>query len=332
MSSSAAPPLPASGWAGLPHHVLWSVFTVLGQREILSGAGLACVAWWRFARDEPALWRRINLTAAPPDEDDTVDDDIDDEYLSDDDEYLGDNNDESLCDDHPVSVCQEKTPAKVCDESSGWKAMALAAVHRCAGQCEAFWGRADDDVLFYLADRASSMKSLRVTSHYDVSSEVFAEVIKKFPLLEELELVLKPEAWNYTTKSGQPPTNSWVELFQSACEACSHLHSFTVRRACKVTRSNTYYLRERSSPTPFSIPVMHGLHSLELSDGSFTQDVVMQIVDKCPALESLDISDVPIYRWDEELRNKCSRIKDLKLQVSCYYDTDSDDSDYYDIS
>ncbi|RLM98603.1 hypothetical protein C2845_PM06G28420 [Panicum miliaceum] len=287
MSSSAAPPLLASGWAGLPHDVLWSVFTVWGQREILSGAGLACVAWWRFARDEPALWRRINLTAAPPDEDDT-----------------------------------EKTPAKVCDESSGWKAMALAAVHRCAGQCEAFWGRADDDVLLYLADRASSMKSLRVTSHYDVSSEVFAEVIKKFPLLEELELVLKPEAWNYTTKSGQPPTNSWVELFQSACEACSHLHSFTVR-------SDTYYLRERSSPTPFSIPVMHGLQSLELSDGSFTKDVVMQIVDKCPGLESLDISDVPVYRWDEELRNKCSRIEDLKLQVSCYYDTDSD---YYDIS
>ena len=57
------------------------------------------------------------------------------------------------------------------------------------------------------------MKSLRVTSHYDVSSEVFAQVIKKFPLLEELELVLiKPVACNYATMSGQPPTNSWAEL------------------------------------------------------------------------------------------------------------------------
>ena len=75
------------------------------------------------------------------------------------------------------------------------------------------------------------MKSLRVTSHYDVSSEVFAEAIKKFPLLEELELVLVADAYTYTTESEQPPaTNSWVELFQSACEACSHLHNFTVRR------------------------------------------------------------------------------------------------------
>ena len=134
------------------------------------------------------------------------------------------------------------------------------------------------------------MKSLRVTSHYDVSSEVFAEAIKKFPLLEELELVLIAGAYTCITMSGQPPTNSWVELFQSACEACSHLHNFTVRRASKVTRFDPYYLRERRRP--FSIPVMHGLHSLELSDGSFTKDMVMQIVDKCPSLESLNISDV----------------------------------------
>ena len=134
------------------------------------------------------------------------------------------------------------------------------------------------------------MKSLRVTSHYDVSSEVFAEAIKKFPLLEELELVLIAGAYTCITMSGQPPTNSWVELFQSACEACSHLHNFTVRRHCasKVTRFSYY----RSSPTPFSISVMHGLHSLELSDVSFTKDVVLQIVDKCPSLESLNISDV----------------------------------------
>jgi len=117
MSSSAPPPPPpASGWASLPHDVLWSAFTVLGQREILSGAGLACVAWWRFGRDEPALWRRIDLRASAPRD-------------------------------------EVKTPAKVCDDSSGWKAMALAAIDRSAGQCEAFWGRADDEVLLYLADR-----------------------------------------------------------------------------------------------------------------------------------------------------------------------------------
>ena len=101
------------------------------------------------------------------------------------------------------------------------------------------------------------MKSLRVTSHYDVSSDVFAEVIEKFPLLEELELVLIAGAYTCTTKSGQPPTNSWVELFQSACEACSHLHNFTVRRHCasKVTlqllsqQPNTFLNTSDARPT-----------------------------------------------------------------------------------
>ncbi|CAN6342800.1 unnamed protein product [Urochloa humidicola] len=129
-ASSAPPPPPGSGWAGLPRDVLWSLFTDLGQREVLSGAGLACAPWWHLARDEPALWRRIDLIG------DTV---------------------------------------------PGWKVMALAAIDRSAGQCEAFWGRVDDDVLLYLADRSSSMKSLRLTSSYDVSPKVFAELIKKIP-------------------------------------------------------------------------------------------------------------------------------------------------------
>ncbi|CAN6329024.1 unnamed protein product [Urochloa humidicola] len=330
-SSSSSTPLPAaSDWAALPRNVLLSLFTELGHRDLLSSAGLACAAWWRLARDEPALWCRIDLTlpgegdddAAEDDEDEEeeeetmlslfdddddgyydrrrfywqktpakvvandgdlsdddgswmfdlfddgekmhyagesdddfdggsmmalfgdapicpeknntpaedddgtaeeddcgekVIDDDDDESLhllddtnddlketpakqdDDDDELSDDDDDESmhgLFDDAPIDsvhsektparyddmvddedeegtvddeeedgtmddaeedddspVCQEETPAEDCSDSSGWKAMALAAIDRSAGQCEAFWGRADDEVLLYLADR-----------------------------------------------------------------------------------------------------------------------------------------------------------------------------------
>ncbi|CAL4899506.1 unnamed protein product [Urochloa decumbens] len=289
MASSSTAPLPpvATGWAALPRDVLWSLFTELGHREVLSGAGLACVAWRRLARQEPALWRRIDLTTAAGD---TV---------------------------------------------SGWKEMALAAIDRSAGQCEAFWGRADNEVLLYLANRAPSMKSLRLTSHYDVSSEVFTELIKKFPLLEELELVLKYDTNNYSTKSAQRRTNSWLELFQSACKACSHLHHFTVCSAGKEQHSGRYYPRGRPrTPKPFSIPMMHGLNSFELSgDSSLTNDVVMQIVDNCPNLKSLNISDVRYEdKWELKLlNNKCYRIKDLKLPA-VFYEPDTDYSSDEDMS
>ncbi|CAN6329023.1 unnamed protein product [Urochloa humidicola] len=178
--------------------------------------------------------------------------------------------------------------------------------------------------------RASSIKSLRLTSHYDVSSEVFTELINKFPLLEELKLVLVYDTNNYSTKTAEPSTNSWVDLFQSACRACSHLQHFTVRGAGKEQRSFGYYTRgPRRTPKPFSIPMMHGLQSFELSgDSSFTEDVVMQIVDKCPNLVSLNIRDVR-YRdkWELKLlNNKCSRIKDVKLPA-VFYEPETDYSD-----
>ncbi|CAN6338270.1 unnamed protein product [Urochloa humidicola] len=447
MASSSTPP-PASRWAALPRVVLSSLFTKLGQREVLCGAGLACVAWRRLARDDPALWRRIDLTVPEEEDEDEDDDDAaedeeeeeeeeenifplfdddvgyaydglicwqktpakddhggssddgdesslfdlfddgekthyagesDDDFDGDDmdddmeetpakqeeedddtaedgggDVISDDDDDESmhgLFDDVPIDSKEtpaddgtvdddegedgtvdddDETPAEDCGDSSEWKAMALAAIDRSAGQCEAFWGHADDQVLLYLADRASSMKSLRLTSYYyHVSSEVFSEVIKKFPLLEELELVLKYDTYNHSTKSAQRSTNSWVELFQSACKACSHLHSFTVRGAGKEQRSGRYYPRGPRSPKPFSIPMMHGLQSFELSgDSSFTENVVMQIVDMCPNLKSLNITDVRYEdKWELKLlNNKCYRIKDLKLPA-VFYEPDTDYSD-----
>ncbi|KAF8666368.1 hypothetical protein HU200_053471 [Digitaria exilis] len=165
--SSSAPPPPASGWAVLPRDVLWSIFTALGEREVLSGAGLVCAAWRDFARREPAIWRRIDLT--------TPEDDVVEEDGSDDDETN-------------IIICKmEEVPSS--KGSSRWKAMTLTAIDRSAGQCEAFWGRADDEVLLHLAD-------------------------------------------------------------------------------------------------------------------SFTKNVVMKIVDKCPSLESLKITNLPINRWDDQMRYK----------------------------
>ncbi|KAL6644088.1 hypothetical protein ACP70R_018854 [Stipagrostis hirtigluma subsp. patula] len=69
---------------------------------------------------------------------------------------------------------------------------------------------------------ASTLQSLRVTSYYDVSSKAFTKLIKKFPLLEELELVFKTDAYSSITKRNQPSNNFWAKLLQSTCEACSH--------------------------------------------------------------------------------------------------------------
>ncbi|CAO2177950.1 unnamed protein product [Urochloa humidicola] len=68
-----------------------------------------------------------------------------------------------------------------------WQAMSRAAVHRSAGQCESFRGRADINFLAYLADRSPSLTSIHVTSWIYMTERGFVDgVIKKLPLLERL--------------------------------------------------------------------------------------------------------------------------------------------------
>ncbi|KAL6596946.1 hypothetical protein ACP70R_047080 [Stipagrostis hirtigluma subsp. patula] len=55
---------PPSGrdWAGLPPEMISHVFHMLDPVELLlGGAAAVCRSWRRAARDEPELWRRIDV-------------------------------------------------------------------------------------------------------------------------------------------------------------------------------------------------------------------------------------------------------------------------------
>ena len=204
-------------WAARPSDLLWCGVAAAGQEEILRGAGLACSAWRRAARDEPALWRRIDLhsdvaahaadSSFSDDDDDDDDDDagdpdgysvpVDDgssdalveESDSDDAENNGDDAasvqsnrssddffgfsdafvEESDDDDDDVP---RKESADYKYEPKGWKEMARAAVDRSAGECVAFWGRADDKLLLYLSDRYLIFLTVHLIENYTDTSSV----------------------------------------------------------------------------------------------------------------------------------------------------------------
>ncbi|XP_051198939.1 putative F-box/LRR-repeat protein 23 [Lolium perenne] len=68
-----------------------------------------------------------------------------------------------------------------------WRAMARTAVDRSAGQCESFRGRVDGDFMLYLAKRAPSLRSLRVTRLSVVPGQkLIAQAMEKLPMLEQL--------------------------------------------------------------------------------------------------------------------------------------------------
>lgn len=105
-----------SGWAGLPREILLDILLRIPQDDVLCGAGLVCSAWWRYSLNEPVLWRRIDVTL-------------------------------------PADLTLAANAARDYTIRKHWKRMGRAAVDRSAGLCEAFFGRADNGVLLYLAQR-----------------------------------------------------------------------------------------------------------------------------------------------------------------------------------
>ncbi|EAZ05889.1 hypothetical protein OsI_28127 [Oryza sativa Indica Group] len=246
----------ARDWAGgLPLDAILAIFHKLDHIEILMGAGQVCRSWRRAARDEPQLWRRIDM----------------------------------------------RGHADLSFELNLF-GMAQAAVRRSAGQCEAFWGE-----YAHVGERAPSVKSLRLISCYDILNEGFSAAIKKFPLLEELELSL-------CSNIGES------NVFEIVGKACPQLKRFRFSKDCFYSfEDNEYEMDEEA----LGIATMHELRSLQLFANNLRNEGLAAILDNCPYLESLDIRHCFNVNMDDTLRAKCARIKTLRLP----YDS-TDDYDF----
>ncbi|KAJ1698130.1 hypothetical protein LUZ63_006642 [Rhynchospora breviuscula] len=57
-----APSATGRNWAEMQSDVLMTIFLKIGLIEVLRAAGLVCRSWRKVAKEEPELWRRINMT------------------------------------------------------------------------------------------------------------------------------------------------------------------------------------------------------------------------------------------------------------------------------
>ncbi|CAL5010777.1 unnamed protein product [Urochloa decumbens] len=248
----------ARDWAALPLDAISAILGKLDHIEILMGAGQVCRSWRAAARDEPALWRRIDMRGHPD-----------------------------------------------LDRVVNLYGMARVAVRRARGQCEAFWAEyaADDDVLHLLGEQAPSLKSLRLICCQDIVE--FEEEIKKFPLLEELEISL------FTNIGGK-------QVFEEVGKSCPQLkhfrfNSYRFHNLGEYSDDDDNEFRYHKDDDALGIASMHGLRSLQLFGNDFTNEGLTAILDNCPYLESLDIRHCFNIAMDDALRAKCATIKTLRL-------------------
>ncbi|KAF2918484.1 putative F-box/LRR-repeat protein 23 isoform X2 [Oryza sativa Japonica Group] len=142
---------------------------------------------------------------------------------------------------------------------------------------------------------APGLKSLRLISCYDVSNKGFGKAIKKFPLLEELELSLSPNVFG-------------TDVFRTVGKSCPQLKRFRLSQ-------HGFHSFEDShdDDEALGIATMTQLRSLQIFGNTITNEGLEAILDNCPHLESLDIRHCFNVFMDDTLRAKCARIKALRL-------------------
>jgi hypothetical protein len=145
--------------------------------------------------------------------------------------------------------------------------------------------------------RAPSLKSLRLVESYGVDTEIFAEAIKRFPVLEELEL-----------------SRCNIRHVWHVIQFCPQLKHFRHVKKGYHIRDNYYDTgRGTHNMEASAIARMPGLLSLQLLGDHLDNEGLSAILDNCPHLELLDLRGCLNIRMDGSLRLKCAWVNGEKL-------------------
>ncbi|KAJ6820432.1 putative F-box/LRR-repeat protein 23 [Iris pallida] len=181
--------------------------------------------------------------------------------------------------------------------------MAIEAIDRAQGHVQRFSAVfASDTLLSYLADRTSDLRCVRVRLFplYEISCKGLAEVVGRFPLLEELEI---------TFPSDTPPHDPLYlrDVVKLVGEGCPHIKCFRYNQQGSWSKCCQY------DEDAFGIAnYMPELRQLQIVGNMLTNKGLLAILDKCLHLESLDLRRCFQVDLDASVRAKCARIETLR--------------------
>ncbi|CAL5007887.1 unnamed protein product [Urochloa decumbens] len=274
---------PVRDWSQLPLDPLSSIFMKLGAIEILMGAGLVCRSWLAAAKT-PELWRFVDMTR------------------------------------HKLIFL--KNAGTMC-------AMAKEAINRSNGRIESFWAQqfVTSELLDYIMTRANSLKSIRLIAcayFWDMS---LVKVADQCPLLEEIECSYQ----NRTAEFFRSIGSLRPQLKRLRIHMEEWYDSDQIKREMEEESRGRYdYGDESEDDEPeeesfeawearknegaFAIAEsLHELRLLQMAGNSLTNKGLYAILEGCPHLECLDISNCSNLRVDDELRARCTKLKHVWL-------------------
>ncbi|CAK7327720.1 unnamed protein product [Dovyalis caffra] len=176
-----------------------------------------------------------------------------------------------------------------------------------------------DDLLLYIANRSTKLKSLRLVFCQNISDEGLIAAAAKIPLLEELDL-------------------SYCSFSKVALEEVGHC--CPLLKSFKLNTAGYRHPRIESDDEALAIAEsMPRLHHLQMFGNKVTNHGLQAILDGCPHLESLDVRQCFNVILEGQLGRRFSeRIKDLRYPNDSTDDypfdtrvpniTSSDEEDY----
>ncbi|VVB07867.1 unnamed protein product [Arabis nemorensis] len=198
--------------------------------------------------------------------------------------------------------------------------MCRHAVDRSEGGLIAIdiWSFGTDDLLDYIAQRSSNLRSLKLAMCYSITEEGFAEAVAKVPSLEELEV-------SYCQLS--------EESLKVVGKSCPNLK--TLKLNCVGYRLPSNESDEDALAIAETMP---RLRHLQLFGNRLTDVGLNGILDNCPNLEHLDLRQCFNVKLAGDLEKRCSekikvvrRPNDSTLDYpydATVQDMDSSEDDY----
>ncbi|XP_010422442.1 PREDICTED: putative F-box/LRR-repeat protein 23 [Camelina sativa] len=172
------------------------------------------------------------------------------------------------------------------------------------------WYYGTNDLIKYITDRSSNLKSLGLARCMLLTDEGVAKAVSKVPLLEELEV-------SYCLFTG--------ESLRAIGQSCPNLKTLKLNRNPEIMFSNCG-LDDNAKAIAGSMPE---LRHLQILGNGLTNKGLKAILDGCPHLEHLDIRECYNIDLFGDLMKRCvERIKDLRLPGDST-DNDSDGDEYF---
>ncbi|KAL0877817.1 hypothetical protein Bca101_027526 [Brassica carinata] len=188
------------------------------------------------------------------------------------------------------------------------------------------WHFGTDELLNYIADWSSNLRSLKLVKCSPITSEGLTEALVKLPLLEELEL-------------------SYCPLSVESLKVVGH--SLPNLKTLKLNRLERCFPLVSDDDALAIAETMPRLSHLQLFANKLTDAGLNAILDNCPDLEHLDLRQCFGITFFGDLKKRCSeRIRVFRRPYDSFhdyphdeaifptdsfddYDPDSDYSDYY---